>query len=43
MEFITGGAIDRLNKEPPKAIPSTESTTSHVGWLYANDGLFEPA
>ena len=45
VEFITGGTIDRLNKEKlAKGNPESDITftTSHVGWLYANDGLFEP-
>src|SRR5262245_4549676 len=44
VEFITGGTIDRLNKAKlTKANPESDITftTSHVGWLYANDGLFE--
>jgi putative spermidine/putrescine transport system substrate-binding protein len=44
VEFITGGTIDRLNKEKlAKGDPESDITftTSHVGWLYANDGLFE--
>ncbi|MGY3533515.1 ABC transporter substrate-binding protein [Bradyrhizobium sp. USDA 4452] len=44
VEFITGGTIDRLNKEKlAKGNPESDVTftTSHVGWLYANDGLFE--
>lgn len=44
VEFITGGTIDRLNKAK-LASGNPESditfTTSHVGWLYANDGLYE--
>src|SRR4051794_24085955 len=44
VEFITGGTIDRLNKAK-LASGNPESdltfTTSHVGWLYATDGLFE--
>jgi putative spermidine/putrescine transport system substrate-binding protein len=44
VEFITGGTIDRLNKAK-LARGNIESditfTTSHVGWLYANDGLYE--
>lgn len=44
VEFITGGTIDRLNKAK-LAHDNPESditfTTSHVGWLYANDGLYE--
>jgi len=44
VEFVTGGTIDRLNKEKlAKGTPESDITftTSHVGWLYANDGLFE--
>jgi putative spermidine/putrescine transport system substrate-binding protein len=44
VEFITGGTIDRLNKAKlAKTDPESDITftTSHVGWLYANDGLFE--
>jgi putative spermidine/putrescine transport system substrate-binding protein len=44
VEFITGGTIDRLNKAKlTKDNPESDITftTSHVGWLYANDGLFE--
>lgn len=44
VEFVTGGTIDRLNKAK-LAAGNPESditfTTSHVGWLYANDGLYE--
>jgi putative spermidine/putrescine transport system substrate-binding protein len=44
VEFITGGTIDRLNKAK-LANRNPESnitfTTSHVGWLYADSGLFE--
>jgi putative spermidine/putrescine transport system substrate-binding protein len=42
VEFITGGTIDRLNKERlAKGNPESDITftTSHVGCLYANDGL----
>ncbi|MBU2955843.1 ABC transporter substrate-binding protein [Marinobacter sp. F3R08] len=43
VEYVTGGTIDRLNKA--KLAGTAESdvtfTTSHVGWLYATDGLFE--
>ena len=43
VEYVTGGTIDRLNKA--KLAGSAESdvtfTTSHVGWLYTTDGLFE--
>src|ERR1700741_2102621 len=45
VEFITGGTIDRLNKEKlAKGNPESDVTftTSHVGWLYPNDVLFEP-
>lgn len=44
VEFITGGTIDRLNKARlAKANPESDITftTSHVGWLYVNSGLFE--
>jgi putative spermidine/putrescine transport system substrate-binding protein len=44
VEFITGGTIDRLNKAKlTKANPESDITftTSHVGWLYVNDGLYE--
>src|SRR5215472_3620099 len=44
VDFITGGTIDRLNKEKlAKGNPESDVTftTSHVGWLYANDGLYE--
>lgn len=44
VEFITGGTIDRLNKAKlSKDNPESDLTftTSHVGWIYANDGLFE--
>jgi putative spermidine/putrescine transport system substrate-binding protein len=44
VEFITGGTIDRLNKAKlAKGSPENDInfTTSHVGWLYANDGLYE--
>ena len=46
VEFVTGGTIDRLNKAKlAKGNPESDITftTSHVGWLYANDGLFEHA
>ena len=43
--YQTGGTMDRLNKAK-LAGDTPESditfTTSHVGWLYANDHLFEP-
>jgi putative spermidine/putrescine transport system substrate-binding protein len=44
VEYITGGTIDRLNKEKlAKGNPESDITftTSHVGWLYANDGLYD--
>lgn len=44
VQFITGGTIDRLNKAKlAKDNPESDITftTSHVGWLYANDGLFQ--
>ncbi len=44
VEFITGGTIDRLNRAKlAKGSPETDMTftTSHVGWLYATDGLYE--
>lgn len=44
VEFITGGTIDRLNqanlsKDSPES--DVTFTTSHIGWLYRNQGLFE--
>jgi putative spermidine/putrescine transport system substrate-binding protein len=44
VDYVTGGTIDRLNKAKlSKDDPESDITftTSHVGWLYANDGLFE--
>lgn len=44
VEYITGGTIDRLNKAKlAKGNPENDLnfTTSHVGWLYANDDLYE--
>jgi putative spermidine/putrescine transport system substrate-binding protein len=44
VEFIAGGTIDRLNKAKlAKGDPESDITftTAHVGWLYANDGLYE--
>ncbi|WP_027350122.1 extracellular solute-binding protein [Halotalea alkalilenta] len=43
VEYVTGGTIDRLNKAKlaQRAESDVTFTTSHVGWLYANDGLFE--
>src|SRR5215470_8671887 len=45
VDFITGGTIDRLNKAKlAKGSPESDLnfTTSHVGWLYANDDLYLP-
>jgi putative spermidine/putrescine transport system substrate-binding protein len=45
VDFITGGTIDRLNKAKlAKGSPESDLnfTTSHVGWLYANDDLYDP-
>jgi putative spermidine/putrescine transport system substrate-binding protein len=45
VDFITGGTIDRLNKAKlAKGNPESDLnfTTAHVGWLYANDDLYEP-
>src|SRR5262249_54841439 len=45
VDFITGGTIDRLNKAKlAKGNPESDLnfTTSHVGWLYANDDLYQP-
>ncbi|MCC5958332.1 MAG: ABC transporter substrate-binding protein [Rhodobacteraceae bacterium] len=42
--FITGGTIDRLNQAQfNRDTPESDITftTSHVGWLYRNAGLFE--
>jgi len=44
VEFITGGTIDRLNQAKlSRDTPESDVTftTSHIGWLYRNDGLFE--
>lgn len=44
VEYVTGGTIDRLNKAKlAKGNPETDIifTTSHVGWLYASDDLYE--
>ena len=44
VEYITGGTIDRLNKAKlAKGNPESDInfTTSHVGWLYATDDLYE--
>ena len=45
IDYVTGGTIDRLTKAKLSAgNPETDVTitTSHVGWLYNNAGLFEP-
>ncbi|WP_280174500.1 extracellular solute-binding protein [Pantoea rodasii] len=44
VQFVTGGTIDRLNKAKlAGGTPETDVTftTAHVGYLYANSGLFE--
>jgi putative spermidine/putrescine transport system substrate-binding protein len=44
VEYNTGGVIDRLNKAKlAKGNPESDITftTSHIGWLYASDGLFD--
>ena len=44
VEFQTGGTVDRLNRARlSRAAPEADLTftTSHFGWLYANDGLYE--
>lgn len=45
VEFVTGGTIDRLNSAR-LASGNPESditfTTSHVGWLYMSEDLYEP-
>lgn len=44
VEFQTGGTIDRLNRAKlAKGSPESDLTftTSHVGWLYQSDDLFE--
>jgi len=44
VDFITGGTIDRLNKAKlAKDNPESDITftTSHVGWLYIDSGLFD--
>jgi putative spermidine/putrescine transport system substrate-binding protein len=44
VQFVTGGTIDRLNKAKlAGGSPETDVTftTAHVGYLYANSGLFE--
>lgn len=45
VEYQTGGTIDRLNRARlAKGNPESDITftTSHIGWLYANDDLYEP-
>jgi putative spermidine/putrescine transport system substrate-binding protein len=45
VDFVTGGTIDRLNKAKlAKGSPESDLnfTTAHVGWLYANDDLYQP-
>lgn len=44
VEYITGGTIDRLNKAKLAKTPESDITftTSHIGWMYADGGLFEP-
>lgn len=44
VEFQTGGTVDRLNRARlSRAQPEADLTftTSHFGWLYANDNLYE--
>ncbi|EWY37823.1 ABC transporter substrate-binding protein [Skermanella stibiiresistens SB22] len=44
VEYVTGGTMDRLNKAKlAKGAPESDITftTSHVGWLYASDELYE--
>jgi putative spermidine/putrescine transport system substrate-binding protein len=44
VEFQTGGTIDRLNRARlARGNPESDLnfTTSHIGWLYQNDNLFE--
>lgn len=43
VKYITGGTIDRLNKAKLAAAPESDITftTSHIGWLYIDSGLFE--
>lgn len=43
VKYITGGTIDRLNKAKLASTPESDLTftTSHIGWLYVNGGLFE--
>ncbi|MFC4277400.1 ABC transporter substrate-binding protein [Achromobacter aloeverae] len=43
VKYITGGTIDRLNKAKLAGKPESDITftTSHIGWLYVNSGLYE--
>lgn len=43
VKYITGGTIDRLNKAKLANKPESDITftTSHIGWLYVNSGLYE--
>ncbi|MCW8086273.1 ABC transporter substrate-binding protein [Sabulicella glaciei] len=44
VEYQTGGTIDRLNRARlTRSAPESDITftTSHIGWLYANDDLYE--
>lgn len=43
VQFVTGGTIDRLNKARLASTAETDVTftTAHIGYLYANSGLFE--
>lgn len=43
VKYITGGTIDRLNKAKLAGKPESDITftTSHIGWLYVDSGLFE--
>lgn len=44
VNFVTGGTIDELNKARlVKDNPESDITftTSHVGWIYVNSGLFQ--
>jgi putative spermidine/putrescine transport system substrate-binding protein len=44
VEYITGGTMDRLNQAKlAGGTPESDITftTAHVGWLYANSGLYD--
>ncbi|WP_256977129.1 ABC transporter substrate-binding protein [Bordetella genomosp. 10] len=44
VKYVTGGTIDRLNKAKlagSKPESDITFTTSHIGWLYVNAGLYE--